>query len=210
MVEGQSKAPVAGIDDRRGPGVVAGLRRACGPGDEDRRDGVEARVPPGVGIGEKLAEELDLERCLLAGLADRGRLERLAVVDEAAGEGPAGRRALALDQDDAALRSAVPDLDDDVDGGHGVAVSFAAHSVTRPGGAIVGVPLAACQSPGQGARQDQKPGPGGIETARTTSGSWRARLSFSTSFLYASKNSLRRGSAGLNLWPSGLTGLPRW
>ena len=127
MVEGQPKAPVSGICDDRGPRVVGGLRLALGPGDEHGRDGVEARVASGVGVGAELAEELDVERCLLAGFPDRGRLERLAVVDEAAGQGPAGRGVLALDEDDAPPFPAVHDFDDDVDGGHGVAELGARH-----------------------------------------------------------------------------------
>jgi hypothetical protein len=76
----------------------------------------------------ELAEELDIERRLLAGFPDRGRLERLAVVDEAAGKGPAWRRILALDKDDAPSFPAVHDFDDDVNGGHGVAELRARHS----------------------------------------------------------------------------------
>ena len=127
MVEGQRQAAVPGVDDDRRPGVVGGLRLPLGPGDEDRRDGVKARVPGGVGVGPELAEEIDVERGLLAGLPDGGRLEGLAVVDEAPRQGPARRRVLALDQDDPPLLAAVPDLDDDVDRGHGVAESPARH-----------------------------------------------------------------------------------
>jgi hypothetical protein len=127
VVEGQREAAVPGVDDGRGPGVVGGLRLSPGPGDEDRRDGVKARVPGRVGVGAELAEELDLERGLLAGLPERGRLEGLAVVDEAARQGPARRRVLALDEDDAPALPAVPELDDDVDRGHGVSESPARH-----------------------------------------------------------------------------------
>jgi len=128
MVEGQRQAPVPGIDDFRGPRVVGRPRRALGTGDEYRRNGMEARVASGVGVGVELAEELDVERCLLAGLADGRFLERLAVIDKAAGQGPAGRRVLALDEDDTPPFPAVHDFDDDVDGGHGVAELRARHS----------------------------------------------------------------------------------
>ena len=154
MVEGQPKAPVAGIDDDRGPGVVASPGHALGPGDEYRRDRMQTRVPRRVGVGTELAEELDLERRLLAGLADRGRLERLAVVDEAARESPAGRRVLSLDEDDAPPLPAVHRLDDDVHGRHGVAELLTGHPVSRPAEAIVGAPLSSCQfqgSPGSSA-----------------------------------------------------------
>ncbi len=75
----------------------------------------------------ELAEELDVERSLLAGLADGRLLERLAVVDETAGQGPAGRRVLALDEDDAARFPAGPDLDDDIDRGYGVPELLSSH-----------------------------------------------------------------------------------
>jgi hypothetical protein len=69
-------------------GVVSTVRLAIGAGDEDGRDGVAARVATGVRVGEELFEELDPQARLLEGLA-AGRLsERLADVDEAAGEGP--------------------------------------------------------------------------------------------------------------------------
>ena len=89
---------------------------------------MEARVASGVGVGVELAEELDVERSLLAGLADGRLLERLAIIDKAAGQGPAGRRVLSLDEDDAPRLPAVHDFDDDVNGGHGVAELRARHS----------------------------------------------------------------------------------
>lgn len=89
---------------------------------------MEARVASGVGVGVELAEELDVERCLLAGFANGRLLERLAVVDEAAGKGPAGRRVFPFDEDDAPFFPAVHHLDDDVDGGDGVAEFRARHS----------------------------------------------------------------------------------
>jgi len=137
MVEGQMQAPVPGVDDDRGPRVVGGRRRALSPGDEHRRNGMETRVASGVGVGVELAEELDVERCLLAGLADGRRLERLAVVDEAAGQGPAGRRVLSLDEDDAPPFPAVHHFDDDVDGGDGVSEFLTAHLAAQSVKAIV-------------------------------------------------------------------------
>jgi len=150
MVEGQPKAPVPGIRDDRGPRIVRGLRLALAPGDEHRRNGVEPRVPRRVGVGVELAEEFDVERCLLAGLADGRLLERLAVVDETAGQGPAGGRVLALDEDDAARFPAVHDFDDDVDRRHGATELRATHSLSRlvtwPALPIVGADFSACQS----------------------------------------------------------------
>jgi len=145
MIEGQPQAPVAGVDDDRGARIVAGLRLPRGPGDEYRRDGVETRVPGRVRVGAELAEEFDLERCFLAGFPDRGRFERLAVIDEAAGKGPAGRRVLALDEDDAPAFPAVHDFDDDVNRGHGIAESSSSHLHSHSAGAIVGGTLGACQ-----------------------------------------------------------------
>jgi len=142
MIEGQRQAPVPGIDDDRGPRIVVGLRLALSPGDEHRRNGVKTRVPRGVGVGVELAAELDVERCLLAGLADGGRFERLAVIDKAAGQGPAGRRVPALDEDDAPRLPAVHDFDDDVDGGHGISEFLTAHLASRSAKAIVWVPFA--------------------------------------------------------------------
>lgn len=150
MVEGQPEAAVAGIDDGHGPGVVAGPGSAAGPGDEHRRDRVQAGVPPRVGIGPELAEELDLERSLLAGLADGRLLERLPVVHEAAGQGPAGGRVPPIDEDDARPGPAGPDLDDDVDGRDGVAVSAAGHLSSRTYVPIVWTALPPCQTEGDG------------------------------------------------------------
>jgi hypothetical protein len=129
VVEGQPKAPIPGVDDDRGPCVVAGLGFAPRPGDEHGRDRVQAGVAPGVGVGMELAEKLDVERCLFAGFPDRGLLERLAIVDEASGQGPAGRRVLALDEDDAPHVPAIHDLDDDVDRRHGVAEFLLRHPI---------------------------------------------------------------------------------
>ena len=85
----------------------------------------------------ELAEKLDCERCLLAGFPDGRRLERLAAVDEAAGQSPAGRGVLALDEDDAPPFPAVHDFDDDVHGRHGVAEFLTAHLAPRSVKAIV-------------------------------------------------------------------------
>jgi hypothetical protein len=130
VVEGQAEAAVAGIDDGHRSGVVAGPRLAAGPGDEHRRDGVQTRVAPRIGIGPELAEQLDLERGLFAGFPDGRRLERFPVIHEAPGKRPAGRGISALDENDAPSLPAIPDLDDDVDGGHGIAVFLAAHGFT--------------------------------------------------------------------------------
>jgi len=145
MVEGESERPVAGVDDDGRPGVVGPLGPARRPGQKDRRDGVETRVPRRVGVGAELADELDLERGLFAGFPDGRRFERLAGLDEAAGEGPAGGRVLPLDQDDAPPPPAVHDLDDDVDGRERVSVLVSGHGALRSSGAIVGAVPRPCQ-----------------------------------------------------------------
>ena len=127
MIEGQGPFAVEGIGDDGRPGVVAAPGGPRGPGQEDRRDGVEARVPRGIRVGAELADERDLERRLFAGLADGGGFERLAVFDESPRERPARRRVLSLDEDDAAETPPFHDLDDDVDGGEGVPVFRAGH-----------------------------------------------------------------------------------
>lgn len=143
MVEGQRPAAVPGIGDDGPPGVVGAPGAARRPGQEDRRDGVEARVAGGVRIGPELAEELDVERGLLAGLADGGRFERLAVIDEASRQGPARRGIAALDENDAPPPPPGHDLDDDVDGRERVAVLAAGHG--GPSAAIVGARSRPCQ-----------------------------------------------------------------
>jgi len=45
MVERERAAPVAGIEDDSRPGVVGASGISRGPGQEDRRYRVEARVP---------------------------------------------------------------------------------------------------------------------------------------------------------------------
>lgn len=144
MVEGQRPALAAGIDDDGRPGVIGAPGLARGPGEKDRRDRVEARVPGRVRIGAQLSDELDVEAGLLAGLPDGRGLERLAVIDETARERPAGRRVLALDEDDPAAAAAVHDLDDDVHGGERVAKRAAGHR-TRLSAAIVGAGSEPCQ-----------------------------------------------------------------
>ena len=82
--------------------VVVAPGLAGGAGQVDGGDGVASRVALGVGVGEELLEQLDLEAGLLSGLADAGGLEHLAQVDEPAGQGPlAGERLqVPLDQQD--------------------------------------------------------------------------------------------------------------
>lgn len=155
MVEGQVKVPVPGVDDDRGPGVVSCPRRAFGPGDENGRDRVQARIASGVGVGAELIDELDVERGFFAGLADGGRFERFAVVDEAAGEGPAGRGIFPLDEHDPPSLPAVHHLDDDVDRWHGVPELLTAHRRSRAGGPIVGADLRPCQFLGPHAGEDK-------------------------------------------------------
>jgi len=136
VIESERPAPVAGIGHDGRPRVVGAPGNALGPGDEHRRDRVLARVPVRIGVGPELADELDRKRRLLAGFPDGGRFERLAVVDETAGQRPAGGRVLPLDEDDAALLPGSPDLNDDVDGRDGIAVAGAGHVVLVSAGPL--------------------------------------------------------------------------
>ena len=145
MIEREGQAPVAGIEDDGRSGVVGAPRKAHRPGQEDRRNGMEPGVPRRIGIGAQLAEEFDIERGLFAGLPDSRRLERFAILDEAAGQGPAGRGVLPLDEDDTAAPLAVGDLDDDVDGRERIAELVSRHREDRPSAAIVGARLGPCQ-----------------------------------------------------------------
>ena len=136
MIESERPAPVAGIGHDGRPGVVGSPGNALGPGDEHRRDRMQARVPVRIGVGPELADQLDRKRRLLAGFPDGGRFERLAVIDETAGQRPAGGRVLPLDEDDAALLPGGHDLDDDVDGRDGIAAAGAGHDVLVSAGPL--------------------------------------------------------------------------
>jgi hypothetical protein len=127
MVKGERLGPVTGIEDDRPAGVVGAPGLARCSGHEDRRDRMEARVARRVRVGAHLAEELDVEQGLFAGLAAGGRLERFAVFDKAPGEGPAEGRVPPLDEDDPRPAGAAPDLDDDIDGRNGIAELGAGH-----------------------------------------------------------------------------------
>lgn len=144
MVEGQRPGSVTGIRDDGRPGVVGAFRGAGRPGQEDRRDGVETRVPGRIGIGAELADELDIERRLFAGFAHGRGFERLAVVDKAPRQGPARRRVPPLDQDDAPDPASGHDLDDDVDRRERIAELSAGHAGTAFR-AILGAALPPCQ-----------------------------------------------------------------
>lgn len=120
MIEGQGHVDPPGIEGPCLPGVIGALRGSPSPGDEDRRNGMEARVPVRFGIDMELPEVLDVERGLFPGLPSGCRFERLAVIDEPSRQGPPGRRVPPLDENDRGVFPAAVDLDDDVDGRHGV------------------------------------------------------------------------------------------
>ncbi len=101
MVEGQREPDLIPGKNADRAGVIPGQGLPRGPGDKDRCDRVPSRVPPRVGIRVELADELDVEGRLFFGFPDGRFLERFAVIDEAPGEGPAVRRVLSLDEDDA-------------------------------------------------------------------------------------------------------------
>src|SRR2546423_1456493 len=104
--------------------------RACfRPAGIHGGNGVLARIPPRVRVGEQLRDQLDFEAGFLPGLAPAGDPNLLAPVDEAAGDGPASRLVPAQDEDDAAIRSG----DDRIGGGKRIALLLA-HGVTSPDG----------------------------------------------------------------------------
>src|SRR5580692_4040229 len=70
VVEGQLLGQL--LQGERGGlgGVVGPLWRALGPADEDRREGVTARVALGIRVGEELLGEIHREPGLLANFSD--------------------------------------------------------------------------------------------------------------------------------------------
>src|SRR5512134_3582426 len=95
MVENEGRERVPGENTRLG-GVVAAGGHAVGVRKKDRADRMPPGVARGVGVAVELAGQAHGQARLLAGLAHRRRLQRLAGVDEAARERPAERRVLAL------------------------------------------------------------------------------------------------------------------
>jgi hypothetical protein len=102
-------------EDLRRLRVVASDRRSLRHSLEDDAHGVTPRVASRVRIGVELALQHHVQARLLLRLADGGRLERLAPLDEATWDGPAERFELSFDQDDSSLH-----FDDDVDGEAGL------------------------------------------------------------------------------------------
>jgi hypothetical protein len=100
-----------GPEHRDVAGVIPGARRSPATTDEDRRDGVPAGVTGRIRVGVELAHQRDVEARLFPGFPDGRRFQGLAVLDEAAGQGPAERRVPATDQHDGPR----PHLDDHVD-----------------------------------------------------------------------------------------------
>src|SRR5712691_760768 len=125
--------------------VVAGLQRAgADPAGVHRRDGVLARVPPRVGVGEELLDQLHLEAGLLARLAPAGAAQLLAIVHEAARQGPAARLVLAQDEHYPPVGAG----DDGVRGGQRVLVLGHQGVISPPGVAgTAGVSAGFCQRP---------------------------------------------------------------
>src|SRR5207245_10677865 len=120
-------------DPARLGGVVVGLRLRVrlGPAGIHRGDGVLAGVAPGIGIGEELRHQLDVEACLFLRLAPAGGADLLAPITAPARKRPAPRLVLAQDEDDSPVRT----RDDRVRGGQRVLVLLrSAHGATRPEG----------------------------------------------------------------------------
>src|SRR5271169_4096523 len=81
-------------------GVVGGTRLAMRSSDVHHRDGLAARIAVRTRVDAEQRAQLDLERGLLAQLADGGVLDLLADVDEAAGKRPSEGKVAPLDQHD--------------------------------------------------------------------------------------------------------------
>ncbi len=123
MVEGQGSRKSFRGEYAGFPGVVMGLGNSFGRSQKDGGNRMFPRVAVGSGVGMELAEESDLERSLLAGLADGRFFKCLSVLDKPAGDGPSGRRMSALDQNDARPAFVIFDFNDDVDGRDGIPIA---------------------------------------------------------------------------------------
>src|SRR5919198_1518807 len=99
--------------DRAGLGrVIATARLALRGADVDGRYRVAPRIAPRIRVGEELLGERHLQARFLVRLPHRRVVQGFALVDEAAGQGPAEGWMRTADEHDAIARQ----LDDAVDG----------------------------------------------------------------------------------------------
>src|ERR1700722_5030015 len=98
VIERERSRRIARIAERGVLRVIGAPRRPRCARDVDHRDRLAARIPIRPRIHAKQRAKLDLERYLLARLAHCGLLDGLAKIDEAAGNRPAQREILTLDQ----------------------------------------------------------------------------------------------------------------
>ena len=96
MVESERRRWVARIEEANSFRIVGGDRSAARACDVNRRYRLAARVAVGAGIDAEQRANFDLERNLLARLANRGLLNRLAEIDKAARDCVPMRKVLAL------------------------------------------------------------------------------------------------------------------
>ena len=114
MVEGERAGQLFRLKHSRVLGVVTGDRLARGPAHVDQRDRMLARIAARVRVHTEQSQELDLEAGFFARFANGGVLDRLPVIDQTAGDGPAVRLVASLDEHE----TAAFELYDHI-GGHG-------------------------------------------------------------------------------------------
>jgi len=98
--------------DTRFPCVISGNRPSLRGSDENRRNGMMARIPPWIGIGMHLPFQFDIQTCFFKGLADRRLFQGFSVIDKSPGDSPADGVVLPFDQDNPPAL----DFNDDING----------------------------------------------------------------------------------------------
>jgi len=122
MVESQGEIDLLSAENPDILGVILRLGRSFGPGYKDRRDRVNPGIAVRVGVGVELVFKVDLERCLLFSLSDSGFFEGFAIIHEPAGQSPAVRGILSLDENDSFFSVFLFDFNDDVHRRDGISV----------------------------------------------------------------------------------------
>ena len=122
MVESQGEIDLLSAENPDILGVILRLGRSFGPGYKDRRDRVNPGIAVRVGVGVELVFKVDLKRCLLFSLSDSGFFEGFAIIHEPAGQRPAVRGVLSLDENDSFFSVLLFDFNDDVHRRDGISV----------------------------------------------------------------------------------------
>lgn len=127
VVEAQVSRDAPRFKDADRLGIVSGSRFASGGGDKHDAEGMLARIAIGGGVNVELFHQLHRQTRFLLRLPPRCHLDCFAVIDKTAGNRPAVGGIAALDQEDGAVGT-IDQLDNDIDGWDGIAVS---HRVFR-------------------------------------------------------------------------------